>query len=134
MLNVPPAARSVTPWLDEARIKTQRAGTNDYQGNTTISGGTLAISSDANLGSATGILNVRGGGTLQFLANLTSDRNVTIGPGNAIFDITNGHDVTLRGAITGGSASTEFHKIGAGTLTPGGTTPIPGSSRLLPGR
>jgi len=119
---------------DEARIKTQRAGTNDYQGNTTISGGTLAISSDANLGSATGILNVRGGGTLQFLANLTSDRNVTIGPGNAIFD-TNGRDATLGGAITGGSASTEFHKIGAGTLTlGGGTTPIPGSSRLLPGR
>ena len=104
---------------DEARIKTQRAGTNDYQGNTTISGGTLAISSDANLGSATGILNVRGGGTLQFLANLTSDRNVTIGPGNAIFD-TNAHDATLGGAITGGSGSTEFHKIGAGTLTLGG--------------
>src|SRR5262249_28455839 len=109
------------------------AGTNDYQGNTTISGGTLGISSDANLGAATGILNVRGGGTLEFLANLTSDRNVTIGPGNAIFD-TNGHDATLGGAITGGSASTEFPKIGAGTLTLGGTTPILGSSRLLPGR
>src|SRR5262249_15477707 len=57
-------------------------GTNTYQGATTISGGTLAVSSDANLGAATGILNVRGGGTLQFLANLTSNRNVTIGPGN----------------------------------------------------
>jgi len=36
---------------------------------------------------------------------------VTIGPGNAIFD-TNGHDATLGGAITGGSGSTELHKIG----------------------
>src|SRR5262249_29783084 len=94
-------------------------GTNDYQGNTTISGGTLGVSSDANLGAATGILNVRGGGTLQFLANLPSDRNVTIGPGNAIFD-TNGHDATLGGAIPGGSSTPEFHKIGTGTLTLGG--------------
>jgi fibronectin-binding autotransporter adhesin len=67
------------------------AGTNDYQGNTTISGGTLGVGTDANLGAATGILSVRGGGTLQFIAdNFTSNRNVTIGPGNAIFD-TNGH-------------------------------------------
>src|SRR5262249_62276345 len=62
-------------------------GTNDYQGNTTISGGTLGVSTDANLGAATGILSVRGGGTLQFIAdNFTSNPNVTIGPGNAIFD------------------------------------------------
>ena len=109
-------------------------GTNDYQGDTTISGGTLGVSTDVNLGAATGILSVRGGGTLQFIAdNFTSDRNVTIGPGNAIFD-TNGHDATLGGAITGGSASTELHKIGAGTLTLGGTTPIPVSCKLLPGR
>src|SRR5262249_1189388 len=109
-------------------------GTNGYQGHTRHRGGTLAVGTDANLGAATGILSVRGGGTLQFIAdNFTSNRNVTIGPGNAIFD-TNGHDAMLGGAITGGSASTEFHKIGTGTLTLGGTTPILGSSRLLPGR
>jgi autotransporter-associated beta strand protein len=95
-------------------------GTNTYQGGTTISGGTLAVSRDANLGAATGILSVRQGGTLQFIAdNFTSNRNVTIGPGNAIFD-TNGYNATLGGAITGGSGSTEFHKIGTGTLTLGG--------------
>jgi fibronectin-binding autotransporter adhesin len=91
-------------------------GTNTYQGNTTISGGALAVSSDLNLGAATGTLNLRTGGALQFLANFTSDRNVTIGPGNAVFD-TNGHDATLTGAISAGSGTTELHKIGAGTLT-----------------
>ena len=91
-------------------------GTNTYQGNTTITAGALAVSTDANLGAATGTLTLRTGGALQFLANFTSDRNVTIGPGNAVFD-TNGHDATLAGAISVGSSSTELHKIGAGTLT-----------------
>jgi autotransporter-associated beta strand protein len=108
-------------------------GTNDYQGNTTISGGTLGVSTDANLGAATGILSVRGGGTLQFIAdNFTSNRNVTIGPGNAIFD-TNGHDATLGGAITGGSGSTEFHKIGAGALTLGGNNTYTGQLQIIAG-
>jgi fibronectin-binding autotransporter adhesin len=107
-------------------------GTNTYQGNTTISGGTLAVSSDVNLGAATGILNLRGGGTLQFLADFTSDRNVTIGPGNAIFD-TNGHDATLTGAITVGSPTTEFHKIGTGTLTLTGNNTYTGQLQILAG-
>jgi autotransporter-associated beta strand protein len=109
------------------------AGTNDYQGNTTISGGTLGVSTDANLGAATGILTIRLGGTLQFIAdNFTSNRNVTIGPGNAIFD-TNGHDATLGSAITGGSGSTELHKIGAGTLTLTGNNTYTGQLQINAG-
>jgi fibronectin-binding autotransporter adhesin len=69
---------------------------------------------------------------LQFLADFTSDRNVTIGPGNAIFD-TNGHDATLGGAITGGSSSTELHKIGAGTLTMAGNNTYIGQLQILAG-
>src|SRR5262249_36026094 len=107
-------------------------GTNDYQGNTTISGGTPGPNSDVNHGAATRKHNLRGGGTLEFLANLPSDRNVTIGPGNAIFD-TNGHDATLGGAITGGSASTELHKIGAGTLTLGGNNTYTGQLQIIAG-
>ena len=106
--------------------------TNTYQGNTTISGGTLAVSSDVNLGAATGILNLRGNGTLQFLANFTSNRNVTIGPGNANFD-TNGHDATLGGAISVGSSSTELHKIGAGTLTLTGNNTYTGQLQINAG-
>jgi outer membrane autotransporter protein len=106
--------------------------TNTYQGNTTITAGTLAVSTDANLGAATGILNLRTGGTLQFLANFTSDRNVTIGPGNAIFD-TNGNDATLTGAITVGSSTTELHKIGTGTLTLTGNNTYTGQLQILAG-
>ena len=50
-------------------------GTNTYQGNTTITAGTLAVSTDANLGAATGILTLRTGGALQFLR--TSPRTAT---------------------------------------------------------
>jgi fibronectin-binding autotransporter adhesin len=108
-------------------------GNNTYQGTTTITGGTLGVSTDANLGAATGILSVRGGGTLQFVAdNFTSNRNITIGPGNAIFD-TNGHDATLGGAITGGSGSTELHKIGAGMLTLTGNNTYTGQLQILAG-
>ena len=107
-------------------------GTNTYQGNTTITAGTLAVSTDANLGAATGILTLRTGGALQFLANFTSDRNVTIGPGNAVFD-TNGHDGTLGGAISVGSSSTELHKIGAGTLTLTGNNTYTGQLQINAG-
>jgi autotransporter-associated beta strand protein len=107
-------------------------GTNTYQGNTTISGGALAVSSDVNLGAATGTLNLRTGGALQFLANFTSDRNVTIGPGNAVFD-TNGHDATLTGAISVGSGTTELHKIGAGTLTLTGNNTYTGQLQINAG-
>ena len=107
-------------------------GTNTYQGNTTITAGALAVSTDANLGAATGILTLRTGGALQFLANFTSNRNVTIGPGNAVFD-TNGHDATLGGAISVGSSSTELHKIGAGTLTLTGNNTYTGQLQINAG-
>ena len=57
---------------------------------------------------------------------------MTIGPGNANFD-TNGHDATLRGAITVGSSSTELHKIGAGTLTLTGNNTYTGQLQINAG-
>ena len=57
---------------------------------------------------------------------------MTIGPGNAIFD-TNGHDATWQGAITGGSSSTEFHKIGTGTLTLTGNNTYTGQLQIIAG-
>ena len=77
-----------------------------------IEGGTLAISSDGNLGNTTGTLSFDGG-TLQFLAGLTSNRAITVNSGGGTFD-TDGNNAAVAGLISG---SGELTKIGAGTLT-----------------
>jgi len=100
-------------------------GTNTY-GGTTISAGTLSVSSDANLGSSLGPLTlnnatiVGGAGTgadavLRTTASFTSGRNITFSNGGGRIETATGTTLTLTGSITtGGSAS--FIKQGAGTL------------------
>ncbi|MGB7079907.1 MAG: autotransporter domain-containing protein [Xanthobacteraceae bacterium] len=77
----------------------------------TINQGTLSISSDSNLGASSGGLTF-GGGTLQFLAGVTTNRTVTLNAGGGTFD-TDGNDATLTGAIGGAGALT---KIDSGIL------------------
>ncbi|MBR0715079.1 autotransporter domain-containing protein [Bradyrhizobium liaoningense] len=77
----------------------------------TINQGTLAVSSDASLGDASGGLSF-GGGTLQVLADFTTSRTITLNAGGGTFD-TNGYTATLAGAIDGAGGLT---KIGSGTL------------------
>ena len=95
----------------------------------TINQGTLAISSDANLGDPSGGLTL-GGGTLQALASFTSNRTVTLNAGGGTFD-TNGNTVTLAGTIGGIGGLT---KIGAGTLALSGSNPYTGATRSMPAR
>jgi outer membrane autotransporter protein len=99
------------------------SGTNAYSGGTTINAGTLAVSTDANLGTASGGL-AFGGGTLQFLAGFTTNRGVTLNTGGGVFD-TNSNNATLAGAI-GGSGS--LTKIGSGTLTLSGASTYSGAT------
>jgi T5SS/PEP-CTERM-associated repeat protein/autotransporter-associated beta strand protein len=86
-------------------------GANTYSGGTTVNAGTLAVSSDANLGAATGGLTF-GGGTLQWGATFGSGRSVTLNAGGGTFD-TQANTGTLSGDISGSGGLT---KLGAGTL------------------
>ncbi|ASR43601.1 hypothetical protein BEN78_09675 [Xanthomonas citri pv. mangiferaeindicae] len=107
-------------------------GANTYTGGTTVTGGAVAISNDANLGAATGGVTLDGG-TLRALADLDSDRAIAAQAGGATLD-TQAHAVTLGGAIDGPGALT---KAGTGTLTltadngyAGGTTISAGTLQL----
>ncbi|MHA7775783.1 autotransporter-associated beta strand repeat-containing protein [Roseibium sp. M-1] len=87
-------------------------GTNIYSGGTTVSGGTLEVSSDASLGAASGGLAFNGG-TLRLGASFDmAERAVRIEQ-NSTLD-TNGFSTTLSQGISGSSLLT---KTGAGTLT-----------------
>jgi len=85
------------------------AGANTYTGGTTISGGMLSVSSDANLGAAAGGIALQGG-TLENSAAFVTNRAIAIaGSGTVQTDA----DLTVSGAVTG---SGTFTKRGAGLL------------------
>jgi fibronectin-binding autotransporter adhesin len=79
------------------------SGTNSYTGGTTINGGILSISSDANLGNAAGGITFSNGATLQTTGSTTvvSNRAVTLNSGGATFNL--GVPLNLSAAITGGT-------------------------------
>jgi len=94
-------------------------GTNSYAGGTTVNNGTIAISSDANLGDAAGVLSLRGG-VLRADASFTSDRAILLGGTNSNGIDVQGSDVILSGVISDGAgnlAGNFLDKRGSGTLT-----------------
>jgi hypothetical protein len=93
------------------------ANANTFSGDVITLGITLAIGADANLGSPSNRLILRG--TVQFLDGFTSSRQM-----EAVGTLdTNSHDVTWSGAISGLNIGDEMGgpptmtKTGAGTLT-----------------
>jgi autotransporter-associated beta strand protein len=89
-----------------------------------INNGTLAISSDANLGAAAGGLTFNGG-RLRTTATLTSSRAVTLNA-TGTFDVATG-TTTLNGNIGGIGALT---KTGTGTLVLGGNNNYGGATAI----
>ncbi|QNK01847.1 autotransporter-associated beta strand repeat-containing protein [Dyella telluris] len=84
-------------------------GVNTYTGGTTITGGTLSVSSDANLGDASGGLSLQGG-TLENTAAFTTARSIDLsGNGTLQTDA----DLTANGVISGNGT---LSKSGTGTL------------------
>ncbi|VVD70990.1 autotransporter outer membrane beta-barrel domain-containing protein [Pandoraea fibrosis] len=107
-------------------------GTNTYTGGTSIEGGTVRISGDANLGAAAGGLTLDGG-TLETTATMTTARAITMAS-TGTFETDAGTGLTLTGTISGGGS---LAKAGAGTLTltsdatyTGGTTISAGTLQL----
>ena len=103
-------------------------GSNSYSGGTAINGGALGISSDANLGDATGTLSFAGG-TLNTTADIVSNRAVSL-TGDGIFETNAGTSLTLNGAVAGAGLLT---KDGAGSLVLTGANSYGGDTIVTAG-
>jgi outer membrane autotransporter protein len=98
------------------------SGTNTYTGGTNIWGGTLSVSSDANLGNVSGNIRFVSGGILRATTDFSTSRNIALNS-NGWIEAFNGANVTLNGVISGGGYLA-LNSAG----TPGGTVTLTGNS------
>ncbi|WP_034374585.1 Ig-like domain-containing protein, partial [Comamonas testosteroni] len=105
------------------------SGTNSGQswGLQVLSGGTVAIAGDANLGSGTVQLN---DGTLSVTSTGTIDNAITLGASAGRVSVDSGLALRLSGAIGGAGALT---KTGSGTLTLSGGNNYSGTTTVSSG-
>ncbi|MCA0245038.1 MAG: autotransporter-associated beta strand repeat-containing protein [Proteobacteria bacterium] len=105
------------------------SGSNSYSGGTTINAGTISISANNGLGSASGGLTF-GGGTLQTTATFTMLRSTTLNAGGGTFEVANGTTLTQSGLITGAG---DLTKSGGGTLILSGNNDYTGDTNVNAG-
>ena len=89
------------------------SGANTYSGGTAVNLGTLAISSNANLGDASSPLSFDGG-TLQTTGSFSMTRNVTLNANGGTIEVAPGGNLAVDGALDGAGVVT---KTGRGTLS-----------------
>ncbi|PZP55579.1 MAG: hypothetical protein DI586_06375 [Micavibrio aeruginosavorus] len=104
------------------------SGTNTYSGGTTIAQGALSVSSDSNLGNASGGLTLSGGGSLSYTTGFSSARNINVVDSGIIN--TSSNSATLSGIISGGGVLT---KSGSGVLTLSGSNTYSGGTTIANG-
>ena len=120
------------------------SGNNSYTGPTSVSGGVLSVSSDANLGTAPGAVTpaslLLNGGTLQATASFTlnSNRGIALGPnsgsGTGIFDVTANQTLSYAGVLANnGNGTGSLVKTDTGTLTLSGANTYAGSTTVSGG-
>lgn len=101
-------------------------GTNSYAGGTTINGGTLQVSSDANLGATSGNIAIDGG-TLTVTKSMTTARDIAFGSNGASIDTLTGVTLTQQGDMSGTGG---LVKLGGGTLIVSGNNSFTGGTLI----
>ena len=107
-------------------------GAANTHAGTVVTGGTLKIDGDAQLGAAGAALTLSGG-TLLANNSFTMAHNVGIGPGSGIVNVTGAGTTVTQTADVGGSGN--FAKSGSGTfaMAAGGTTALTGATSVFSG-
>src|SRR4029077_19759446 len=90
------------------------SGSNNYTGGTTVSGGGLAVPSDASLGNG-GTVALRAGTTLFFQGGGTYSHAMTLA-GDPTLNVSGSLTVTQTGRISDGASPGMVKLVGAGTL------------------
>ncbi len=103
------------------------SGANTYTGGTTLSGGSLSVAADSNLGNASGTLTFNGG-TLLSTTGFSSSRATTLS-GAGTVEVT-GTPFTISGVLSGTGPLT---KNGVGTLILSGANTYTGGTTLSGG-
>jgi len=103
---------------------------NRHAGGTAVTGGTLQVSRDANLGAAAGALTLDGG-TLLTTASFASARAATLDTAGGVFVTRDGTRLDWDGAIGGAGG---LVKTGGGELRLGQANTYRGSTRIAAGR
>ena len=113
------------------------AHVNTYTGATTISAGTLSISSDGNLGTAPGSATpgslIINGGTLATTLGFTlnANRGISLGAAGATIDTAPGTTLTYNGIAAGPGGLT---KLDSGNLVLGGANTYNGTTTISKGQ
>ncbi|WP_127091999.1 autotransporter-associated beta strand repeat-containing protein [Aquabacter cavernae] len=105
------------------------SGANTYSGGTQVTGGTLSVSADANLGATSGGVSLNGA-TLAATDSFTSARAVSLGTSGGAIAVSGGETLTLSGALSGAGA---LSLTGPGTLALTGTSAISGTATVANG-
>ncbi|WP_176037873.1 autotransporter-associated beta strand repeat-containing protein [Brucella tritici] len=93
--------------------ETTLTANNTYSGGTLITGGTLAVSKESNLGAAAGQVTIDGG-ALKYTTGFASNRAIVLGANNGTIEtVDTANAMTINGSISGAGGLT---KSGAGTL------------------
>ncbi len=103
-------------------------GVNSYTGGTVVTGTTVQVSQDANLGNAAGGVTLVGG-TLRTTASFSTARTVALGTGGGTVDVATGTTLTSTGVISG----TSLTKVGGGTLALNAANTYAGGTALNAG-
>ncbi|ARP79327.1 autotransporter outer membrane beta-barrel domain-containing protein [Bordetella genomosp. 6] len=103
---------------------------NRHAGGTAVTGGTLQVSRDANLGAAAGALTLDGG-TLVTTASFASTRAATLDTAGGVFVTRDGTRLDWDGAIGGAGG---LVKTGGGELRLGQANTYRGPTRIAAGR
>lgn len=119
------------------------SGVNTYQGATSVLGGTLAVTSDGNLGAAPGAATaghlVINGGTLRADGSLilNTNRGIALGPttgsGTGTINVAPTFTLTYGGVMDDNGATGNFAKAGTGTLVLSAAQLYAGSTTVTDG-